>query len=127
MTTISHPCSITPRLLPGVYVADAWVSVEPTGSHGLHGKPEWRWFIDHEDFADSGSELWAFGGHREALECLLCFLGEWSDPGSWLHDDNINPDPVSPFSDKTLRWAGDAPENEEIAMMEMELSGDTLG
>lgn len=120
---IHPPCSITPRLLPGIRVAEAWVSVETTGKANRYSVPEWRWFIDGPDFTDEGGELWTFGDHRDALGTLLTFLAAWSDPGSGIHDPG-DPDHVSPFDAATLKWA--AENNDEITITENDLSDEPL-
>ena len=84
---LKSPVMITARLLPGVQIGDAWVSIEYSDRAGRDGRVRYRWYVDLKDGREfSGDDLQSGcgGGSLQAgLESLLCFLGAFAE--SWQH------------------------------------------
>ncbi len=76
-TKISDPCCITPRLLPGVKIGDAFVSISYDEKPGDQGRTRYRYYIDtpNLEYTCNDVQSGCQGGNlQEGLESLLSFL-----------------------------------------------------
>jgi len=112
---IHEPMIITARLLPGVRIEDAFISVEPTGNRGEYGKPVWRWFIDLPDGEFKGDDLAGWGDHKAMMETLLAFLEAAAESYPDGENADLFPAPV-------VAWAHQ--NSDEISILRMELEGE---
>ena len=94
---IKQPLCITSRLLPGVRIGKATISIEY--AEPTLGRQYYRWFIDLDGQEFTGNELASGAGGgtlQEGLESLLCFLGAFAEacsndyPDCGLESENTN-------------------------------------
>lgn len=122
---LSNPVQITPRLLPGVQVGGAWLSIaygEWTGD----GRQGYVWHIDIGRKSYSGSDLASGvggGGLQQGLESLVSFLGACGESYRHYGKDGEN---ANLFSLPVAKWA--AENSDELAMMGyyLEEGGETI-
>lgn len=114
-----NPVAISPRMLPGVRVGDAWLSLEPT-SHADHmGKPVWSWFIDGPGIDASGDDLAGWGDAGEMLGALCSFLSACAEARSYQTRTGRVSENADLFSDAVGEWAEQ--NSEELSMVSLEL------
>lgn len=84
---LKDPVMITARLMPGVKIGDAFVSIEYSDHEGRDGRTRYSWYVDLADGREfSGDDLQSGcgGGSLQAgLESLLSFLGAFAE--SWQY------------------------------------------
>jgi len=119
------PAEITPRLLPGVRVNGAFVSIEYSPRPGDRGRTRYRYHIDlpgHKgkytgDDLQSGRQ----GGNlQEGLESLLCFLGAYGESVSYHERTESKGENADLFPAHIGEWC--AENSDELTMLELELS-----
>lgn len=113
------PVIITPRLLPGVRIGDAFVSVEPTGGADRQGKPAWRWYVDAPGFEASESDLHGWGDAGEMLGTLLAFLEACAESRSYGARTGRKGENADLFSEHVGAWAEE--NSDEISMRRFEI------
>lgn len=106
------PTMITARLLPGVRVGNAFVSLEPTCNTDSRGATKWRWYIDIGNREFQGDDLSGWGGTQEMLENLLAFLGAAAESFPNGENADLSPAPV-------VEWAHQ--NSDELSMLACEL------
>jgi hypothetical protein len=107
---------ITPRLLGGLRVADAYISLDPLS----HKPGYWAWYIDLPDGSEhSGDDLRAPGSIGGALESLLGFLGACGESLRYGGDPTDPDSNASLFPRPVAEWA--AANYDELGMLEFEL------
>lgn len=138
MVTLHDPMKISPRLLPALQVANAWISIEP-GGVAVGGRLEWNWHIDIAVAYESGRVTtkarggaisWSGGGlstgpqhtdneegYRQAMSALLSFLMDAAE--QYRHDSDYD-DPS--FSTAVVHWAYQNDDELGIAQVELEES-----
>lgn len=136
MVTLHDPMKISPRLLPALQVANAWISIEPGGV--MHDRLEWHWHIDIAVAYESGRPTtkgrggaisWSGGGlqtgpqytddeagYRAAMGALLSFLMDAAE--QYRHDSDYD-DPS--FSTAVVHWAYNY--DDALGMAQVELEG----
>lgn len=120
---IKQPLCITPRLLPGCRIGEAWISIEY--SESTLGRQYYRWYIDldidntiGQVFADNQLCSGANGGTlQEGLESLLGFLRAFAE--AWANRTYGTNDSMSLFRAELADWAIE--NEEEIACLECDL------
>jgi len=105
---------ISPRLLPGIQVGGAWVSVDPTDKADRYGKPCWRWYVDLADGQEfNGEDLYGWDAAGGMLQTLCGFLAAFAKAqgheGSELSDL---------FPEALAEWASQ--NSDELEMLGME-------
>lgn len=107
---LSYPVIITGRLLPGVQIGNAFVSIEYAQRPGDEGRTRYRYFIDlpsgYRRCADDLQSGLQGGSLLDGLESLLVFLSDCQE-GS-----NMFPQAVS-------EWAAD--NHDELSMLSCDL------
>lgn len=97
---------ITPRLLPGVRVGGAFVSIDPTGARDRRGAPEWRWYVDLPDGGEhTGAELCGWGDARAMLETLLGFLAACGESVNYQRRTGRDGECAELFPPAVAEWA----------------------
>jgi hypothetical protein len=109
----SSRVEISPRLLPGVRVGGAWLSVKDMQECDPHGKPRWAWFLDlptGRTFQDT--LLFGWGNAQEMLADLVGFLAAWANAIELEHRAGIRSDNRGLFPDdpELAGWASGAEE-----------------
>ena len=80
--TIYPPVFITSRLLPGVKIGDATVSIEYADWSGDNGRIRYTWWIDdavEDNYTCDDLQCAPGSTLQEGLSALLSFLGEFAE------------------------------------------------
>lgn len=120
--TLHSPMQISPRLLPAVQVAGAWISIEPAGVRD--DRIEWHWHIDAKGgLTQSGGDLSSGvgttddeAGYRSTMSALISFLMDAAE--QYRHDSDYD-DPS--FYTSIVHWAYQ--NDDELGMLQVELEG----
>lgn len=115
---LHHPLTITPRLLAGVRVGDAFISIEPTGRRDSAGRTIWR-YIDRGSEEHTGEDLRTHGGRQEALESLLTFLSAAAESYAYTLRTSRRSDNENLFPAMVTEWAHQY--SNEISMLAYDL------
>ena len=111
---LRSPVMITARLMPGVKIGDAFVSIGYAGRKDHRGANVFRWFVDLGDQEFSGDDLSGHVGLQGGLEDLLCFLGAFAEAQGYPDSENRDM-----FPEGLAEWAQQ--NSDEIGMMQIEL------
>jgi hypothetical protein len=117
--TLTHPIIITPRLLPGVQIGGAFISVEPTRATDHYGKTKWQYFIDIDGQENSGADLAGWGDTQEMLATLLSFLGAAAESYAYRQRTGRDGENEDLFPAAVVEWAYQ--NSDELSMLAMEL------
>ena len=129
-TTIQAPCMITARLLPGLRVADATISIQ-YGDPTKDGRQGYWWWIDLDDGREfSGSDLASGvggGSLQSGLESLLGFLSACGE--SFAYDqrrggNGMGGENSDLFPPEVAEWA--AQNSDELGMAAIELESGSV-
>lgn len=115
--TLTQPVIITPRLLPGVQIGNAFVAITYARSTG--SRTRYRWFIDlpGQEFTGDDLQSGCQGGDlREGLGSLLSFLGAAAESYRYAGADGEN---ANLFPLPAVEWA--AQNSDEIGMAQIEV------
>lgn len=124
---LKPPFMITARLLPGVKVGDATISIEPRG-HSRDGRIKWRVYIDHKDWThDDSSMKSGVGDHgmksiQDGMKSYLSFLSACAESrryATWRHKDPMKGENSDLFPPHVGEWAEQF--SDEITMLELEI------
>jgi hypothetical protein len=119
---LKHPCEITPRLMAGVRINDAFISIEYSGRPGDEGRTRYRYYIDTPATEEWGDDLQSGAGGgdlRTGLESLLGFLGAFAEAREGGENADLFPD--------TLReWAQQNSDEISMAALEVEETPDCV-
>lgn len=118
---LNTPFQISPRLLPGLRVGQAWIQLEYSKRPGTGGRLRYKWTIDLPDGSEhSGDDLQSGCGGgtlQEGFCSLLSFLTaaaeSWRRSGKEGENSDLFPHAVS-------EWAVD--NSDELQMLDCELS-----
>lgn len=116
------PFIITARLLAGVRVADAFISITFDGETS-DGRARYRYYIDGPNFEHEGNDLKSGVGGGSlvgGMESLLCFLGAAADSYAYRGEYTGDPDDNSSlFPEVVTVWAHQ--HSDEIDMLRFEI------
>lgn len=115
------PLIITPRLLPGARIADAFISIEPAGSENHQGKPFWRYFIDFDDGRTvSDSDLAGWKDAPEMLATLATFMSACGDAYRYkMARPESDPENLTLFPEEIREWL--YLHNDDLALLAFEI------
>lgn len=117
---LKQPVIITPRLLAGIKIDNAFVSIDYAGQTA-EGRTRYRYHIDLEHGGEySGTDLKSGcqgGTLQEGLESLLSFLGACAESYRYKGMNGENSDL---FPESIAQWASQ--NSDEIGMLQCELS-----
>lgn len=121
---LTDPIIITPRLLPGVRVGDAWISVEHAGATDYAGRGRIRYYIDGPGFEYENEDLSlpirvAHTGLQEALENLLGFIGAAGEAYRYTQSTGRASENLDLFPSAVNEWAYQ--HSDEIDMLRLEI------
>jgi hypothetical protein len=123
--TIHPPLCITSRLLPGVRIGDAWISIEYADWPGEDGRQRYTWYIENgsqsgESYESDDLQSGAGGGTlQEGLESLLGFLGAFASAIAFREREGKEAENADLFPADLAEWAVE--NADEITMLECEL------
>lgn len=119
---LKSPCIITPRLLPGVKIGGAYVSIEYAGINGTAGRTRYRWYIDVDGAEYTGDDLQSGHGGgdlRQGLESLLSFLSACGESVSYAARTGRSGENADLFPPAVAEWC--AANDGELSMAAMEV------
>ena len=105
-TTIHSPCYITSRLMAGIDVGDATISIEYGRAQGRHGRHTYSYAIDIPALPDGyeSSDLSGMGNLQDGLKSLLASLAAAAEAYRYTmrggHSDNSDL-----FPPEIMEWA----------------------
>lgn len=117
--TISQPFCITSRLLLGVRIGDAELSISYSDSAGDSGRVRYCWHWDCEGKHYYGNDLQSGcngGNLREGIASLLSFLGAFAESWRYRGSEGENADL---FPADMATWA--MANSDELGMLSFEL------
>jgi hypothetical protein len=126
MMQLSYPLMIVPRLLPGVMVCGAFISVEPSPKRRSDGKPAWRWYVDIGAIEFSDDDLAGWGDHREMLGALLSFLSACGEGRSYARRTGRESENADLFAPPLAEWCEEHHEELAITCCEVEENTESL-
>lgn len=124
---IAYPCIITPRLLPGVRIDNAFVSIGYYPGGGKDGRIRYQYYIDGGDFSHQGHDLACGpgGNLQEGLQSLIDFLAACGTAYRYKLTHHHDPENLDLFPPEVASWAY---ENEyHLSMLAYELALDDSG
>lgn len=107
---LKSPVMITARLLPGVEVGGAFISIEYAGRQDRRGANEFRWYIDLGANEFTGDDLSDWEGLQGMLSSLLSFLGAFAEAQGYPDSENRDL-----FPEGLAEWAQQ--NSDEIGML----------
>lgn len=120
---LNEPFKITPRLLPGLRIGDAWLHLEWAKRPGDGGRMRYQWTIDLEDgseFTGDDLQTGAGGGTlQDGFSSLLGFLGAAADSYAYQMRTGRAGETMDLFPAPVVEWAYQ--NSEEITLLEMEI------
>lgn len=114
---LQYPLIITSRLLPGVQVGDAFISVEPARKLD-NGRTVWRYFIDRGEAEFEADDITGFGNEQGAICSVLSFLGACAE-GRQRETRGYESENADLFPQEIGEWAEQF--SDEIGMLAVEL------
>lgn len=119
---LSHPFIITPRLLPGVRIGNAFLSIEWSKRPGREGRARYQYHIDTPDFSHSGDDLQSGCGGGDLMEgmaSLLSFLDACAESRRYSLRSGRKGENSDLFPEIVGEWA--EANSDEIAMTKLEI------
>lgn len=119
--TLREPVCITSRLLPGVRVGDASISIEECGATN-DGRTRYKYYIDTPAFEYEGSDLKSGVGNgtlQSGLASLLSFLSAAAESYSYQQRTGRAGDNSDLFPAHVTEWAYQ--HSDELGMLACEL------
>lgn len=117
MITLKLPCLITPRLMAGIRVSGAFISVKYAGEDD-RGAQRFFWAVDVPALGEfTGNDLAGWHGLQGALESLCSFLSAAGESYRYAGMEGENSDL---FPEKLVEWA--YLNSDELVLMTLELS-----
>lgn len=124
---LSEPLLITPRLMPGVRIGDAFISIEYSRRPGRGGRMRYRYYIDAPGFEHTDDDLQsgAQGGSLvDGLKSLLSFLSACAESRRYGRAHGIQGENADLFPDPIGEWA--EANQDEIDMMGFAIDEESL-
>lgn len=121
MLTVSAPCIITARLLPGLRIGNGSVSIE-YGGITTDNRRQYMYHIDIPGYSYSGGDLSSGvggGSLQSGLSSLLSFLGAFAESVVQFDGHGDEGEHVDLFPPKLREWA--IQNSDEISMLEAEI------
>ena len=119
---IHKPMIITSRLLPGIRIGNAEISIEPAGET-QDGRNRFRWYWDHEKIECSETDLKSRVGGcgiEEMMESLLGFMAACGESyGYAMRRPNSNPENLDLFPEQMHEWC--YLNSDELSMLGIEI------
>ena len=120
---IAAPAIITPRLLPGLQIGGAFVSIDYAKRPGREYRTRYHWFIDlpsGEEFDSDDMQSGNGGGSlQEGLKCLVDFLGACAEGVRYQTSTGRQSENADLFPPAIAEWA--AQYSDELSAIAWEL------
>jgi hypothetical protein len=119
---INPPCIVTARLLPGVQIGKAFLSIEYSGLNSKRGRVGYLYHIDLEDYAYTNHDLHSGcggGNLQQGLESLLSFLDAFAEACWYTTHQGHKSENTDLFPDELKEWA--MCNSNEFGMLRLEL------
>lgn len=90
---ITPPCIITARLLPGVPIGDAAISIEYSDRPGDQGRTRYMYHIDRPNYTHSNDDLQSGSGGgtlQSGLSSLMSFLAAFAETYRYPNSENAD-------------------------------------
>jgi hypothetical protein len=125
---INAPCIITPRLMPGIRIVDAFLSIEYRGkSHD--GRQVYRVSLDTPDFEyeDTSIQSGVGGGTlAQGLHSCLDFMSSCAESLAYGERTGRKGENSDLFPPKVAEWCRDNSDAIDLAAMELEESPNAI-
>jgi len=119
---IREPFAISPRLLPGIKIADAWVSLTYSKRAGEEHRTRFQWYIDLPSGEYSDDDLQS-GNCASSLQkefgTLLAFLDAAGEAYDYFTKHGRSTENIDLFPPQVCEWA--AQNRDEIGMLRLEI------
>lgn len=105
---LKSPVFITSRLLPGVKIGDATISIEYFNWPHPEGRQRYRYYIDLNGYEEAAADLCSGAGGgtlQDGLESLLGFLGAFAEAVAYQKRTGNIAENADLFSIKMADWA----------------------
>lgn len=110
---------ISPRLMRGVRVGDAWVQVEPTTKTNRDGKPYWRTVIDIPGEPEyDETDLAGWDNAEGMLRSLCTFLSACAESRDYAERTGSASENGDLFPEHVGAWAQE--NSDELTLLSME-------
>ena len=119
---LHHPFIITPRLLPGVRIGNAFVSIEWSKRPGRDGRARYQYHIDAPEWSHSDDDLQSGCGGGDLMEgmaSLLSFLDACAESRRYSRHSGRPGENADLFPENVGEWAEQ--NADEIAMAKLEI------
>lgn len=119
---INPPCIITARLLPGVQIGKAFVSIEYANLSDRDGRVVYMYHIDLDDYSYSNHDLKSGcggGNLQQGLESLLSYLGAFAEAIHYMDCTGRCSENIELFPAELKEWANE--NSDEFSMLGTEL------
>lgn len=120
---LSPPYIITPRLLPGIKVADAIISIEFSPRAGHQGRIRYRYHIDTPAWSHTDDDLQsgAMGGSlASGMESLLTFLSACAESIAYSRHSGREGENADLFPPHVAEWADHNSSELEYALLDLQ-------
>lgn len=121
---ISAPCIITPRLLPGLQIGEATLSIE-YGETTPDDRQGYIYHVDLPGYEYTGSDLASGvggGSLQEGLASLLSFLGAFAESVQYAAGEDNGPENIDLFPEELQEWATENSDELSMTVYELEES-----
>ena len=119
--TLRDPFKISPRLLPGLFIGGAWVSLEHVGNAG--DRMVYRWYIDLPDgqeHSEADLKSGCQGADLQSMFCtLLAFLGACAESRGYSARTGREGENSDLFPEEVGAWAEE--HSDEIDMIRCDI------
>jgi hypothetical protein len=118
---LSDPIVITSRLLPGVKVGDATVSIDYGGTT-VDGRQQYLWYVDIDGQEFEGDDLASGvggGSLQEGLSSLFSFLSAFAESVDYSARTGRDSENADLFPAGLADWASE--NSDELSMLSIEL------
>lgn len=119
---LQHPFIISSRLMAGVRVGDATISIGYSKRPGREGRVRYEWFFDAPGIEETDDDLQSGccgGSIRDGMSSLLSFLSACGESYRYRGDDGDN---VDLFPESMREWC--AANSDELSMLQCEIDED---
>lgn len=120
---IKSPCIITPRLLPGVKVGDAILSIEQTDNITPDDRDIYRYYLDTPEFEYTAADLFSGVGGHAGLQAMLAsclgFLAACAESGQFELRTGRTRENTDLFPSHVGEWA--MTQSDELGILAVEL------
>lgn len=131
--TLHEPFQITPRLLPGLKIGSAWVSLEHVG-YTHDGRDRYRWYVDlpqdetgDREYSESDLRSGVQGAtYQQMFGTLLVFLSACAEGRRYQDGTGRMSENADLFPDEVGQWAEEHSDEIDSLLYTIEEGGEVL-